>query len=252
MFDIYCPPEYPKVPPLVNLQTTGGGAVRFNPNLYNCGKVCLSLLGTWKGNENEKWRPETSTLLQVLVSIQSLILVEEPYFNEPGYETEIGKASGIEHSREYNEVIRVGTMKWAMLEQLKRPPYAFEEVIKIHFKQKRAEILKQCHQWVTEAKTDKTTGHYDKISKLYEELKKELQKLDPAPLESPEEKPAQITEKEKKRMEIADQVKDFVPGMPMALVMRALELNNDSADAALNWLFEKGETYLNQHPELSV
>ena len=29
----------------VNLQTTGGGSVRFNPNLYNCGKVCLSLLG---------------------------------------------------------------------------------------------------------------------------------------------------------------------------------------------------------------
>lgn len=30
----------------VNLQTTGNGTVRFNPNLYNCGKVCLSLLGT--------------------------------------------------------------------------------------------------------------------------------------------------------------------------------------------------------------
>lgn len=29
--------------------------MRFNPNLYNCGKVCLSLLGTWSGGENEKW-----------------------------------------------------------------------------------------------------------------------------------------------------------------------------------------------------
>jgi baculoviral IAP repeat-containing protein 6 len=84
-FDIYCPPEYPKAPPLVNLQTTGGGSVRFNPNLYNCGKVCLSLLGTWKGAENEKWNAKTSTLLQVFISVQSLILVEEPYFNEPGY-----------------------------------------------------------------------------------------------------------------------------------------------------------------------
>lgn len=36
-FDIYCPPEYPNGPPLVNLQTTGGGTVRFNPNLYNEG-----------------------------------------------------------------------------------------------------------------------------------------------------------------------------------------------------------------------
>lgn len=39
VFDIYFPPQYPNVPPQVNLQTTGGATVRFNPNLYNCGKV---------------------------------------------------------------------------------------------------------------------------------------------------------------------------------------------------------------------
>ena len=44
-FDAYIPHEYPNVPPKVLLVTTGGGSVRFNPNLYNCGKVCLSLLG---------------------------------------------------------------------------------------------------------------------------------------------------------------------------------------------------------------
>ena len=49
VFDIYFPANYPKVPPKVNLDTTGAGTVRFNPNLYNCGKVCLSLLGTWAG-----------------------------------------------------------------------------------------------------------------------------------------------------------------------------------------------------------
>lgn len=38
-FDIYLPPTYPEVPPKVLLITTGGGTVRFNPNLYNCGKV---------------------------------------------------------------------------------------------------------------------------------------------------------------------------------------------------------------------
>lgn len=45
-FDCFMPVEYPSTPPLVNLQTTGGGLVRFNPNLYNCGNVCLSLLGS--------------------------------------------------------------------------------------------------------------------------------------------------------------------------------------------------------------
>lgn len=39
---------------------------------------------------------------QVLVSIQSLILVPEPYFNEPGYEQEIGTEAGDKHSAEYN------------------------------------------------------------------------------------------------------------------------------------------------------
>lgn len=38
-FDIYCPPQYPDVPPRVNLMTTGRGTVRFNPNLYPCGNV---------------------------------------------------------------------------------------------------------------------------------------------------------------------------------------------------------------------
>lgn len=64
-FDLYCPPNYPTVPPKVNLQTTGKGAIRFNPNLYNCGKVCLSLLGTWSGATGENWDPAVSTLLQV-------------------------------------------------------------------------------------------------------------------------------------------------------------------------------------------
>lgn len=49
----------------VTLLTTGGGTVRFNPNLYNCGKVCLSLLGTWSAGQGEAWNPDVSTALQV-------------------------------------------------------------------------------------------------------------------------------------------------------------------------------------------
>jgi len=74
-FDIFFPPQYPSVPMQVNIVTTGRGTVRFNPNLYHCGKVCLSILNTWSGTATERWIPDTSTFLQVLVSIQSLILV---------------------------------------------------------------------------------------------------------------------------------------------------------------------------------
>ena len=44
-FVIRFPPNYPLVPPRVAFMTTGGGTVRFNPNLYRNGKVCLSILG---------------------------------------------------------------------------------------------------------------------------------------------------------------------------------------------------------------
>ena len=50
----------------VHFRTTGGGAVRFNPNLYQEGKVCLSLLGTWDGAQGEQWNQDTSTILQVM------------------------------------------------------------------------------------------------------------------------------------------------------------------------------------------
>ena len=39
--------------------------MRFNPNLYKCGKVCLSLLGTWSGARGESWDHVASSMLQV-------------------------------------------------------------------------------------------------------------------------------------------------------------------------------------------
>jgi ubiquitin-protein ligase len=39
--------------------------LRVNPNLYENGYVCLSLLNTWNGRAHECWNPEASTLLQV-------------------------------------------------------------------------------------------------------------------------------------------------------------------------------------------
>jgi ubiquitin-protein ligase len=60
-FDLYFNDNYPKDPPKMNLMTTGHGQVRFNPNLYACGKVCLSLINTWRGHETEKWQPDIST-----------------------------------------------------------------------------------------------------------------------------------------------------------------------------------------------
>lgn len=39
LFDVFFPLDYPHNPPLVNLETTGHGTCRFNPNLYTDGYV---------------------------------------------------------------------------------------------------------------------------------------------------------------------------------------------------------------------
>jgi len=254
LFDVFCPAQYPSVSPLFNLMTTGKGSVRFNPNLYNCGKVCLSLLGTWRGGPNEQWNEKTSTLLQVFVSIQSLILVTQPYFNEPGYESNMNTAEGTKQSVQYNEVIRVATLQWAIIDQLKHPSPGFEEAIKIHFRLKRDDIMKHCQKWIAEGKNNKT--HADQLRKLTKEAHELLQALDPsAPLLVPEdeEEKREKQEKQEKEMErwiAAVSLRDFVPNYPLALCVKALEASKDSPDQAVNWLLEKGESHLFDHPEL--
>jgi ubiquitin-conjugating enzyme E2 O len=87
VIDFHLGSTYPQTPPeaFFHSWTNGNGPV--NPNLYEDGKICLSLLGTWHTDErNESWSPAKSTLLQVLVSIMGLVLVKEPYYNEAGYD----------------------------------------------------------------------------------------------------------------------------------------------------------------------
>lgn len=173
-FDIYFPHDYPVVPPLVNLEITGNGTVRFNPNLYNCGKVCLSLLGTWHGdNQLTKWNPGSSSLYQVLVSIQAFILVEEPYFNEPAYEAQRGTKEGTSRSAEYNENIWVGTLRHAIIGQLRNPTKGFETVIQSHFRLHKHNLRKQAEQWVLEA----SDTNRAKLERALHDLNKELNKL---------------------------------------------------------------------------
>ena len=66
--DIIFPKTYPLDPPKATFMTLNQ-EVRFNPNLYKNGKVCVSLLNTWSG---PGWTT-ACTLSAVLLSIQSLL-----------------------------------------------------------------------------------------------------------------------------------------------------------------------------------
>ncbi|XP_066259587.1 baculoviral IAP repeat-containing protein 6 isoform X2 [Euwallacea similis] len=190
--DVFFPPDYPLSPMQINLETTGHHTVRFNPNLYNDGKVCLSVLNTWHGRPEEKWNAQTSSFLQVLVSIQSLILVPEPYFNEPGYERARGTPAGTVNSKDYNQNICQATVRWAMLEQILNPCPCFKDVINTHFYLKRHEVLAQVAKWIeeleVEAKKEKKGARVNKknrssslesFKKTYKQLQEQLAKLKP-------------------------------------------------------------------------
>lgn len=78
LFTFQFPANYPHAPPKVEF-CTSDGVTRFNPNLYRTGKVCLSILNTWKG---EPWSG-CQTISSVLLALCT-VLNDEPLLNEPG------------------------------------------------------------------------------------------------------------------------------------------------------------------------
>ncbi|XP_057419048.1 putative ubiquitin-conjugating enzyme E2 39 [Lotus japonicus] len=135
-FDIAFPSDYPNHPPKVHFISFG---LRLNPNLYTSGYVCLSLLNTWTGKKNELWDPSVSTCLQLLISLQGLVLNEKPYFNEPGSDT-LGRFLVNGSSRSYSEYVYGLTCK-LNLHLLWRPPKNFEAFVKSHFRDRAVVIL---------------------------------------------------------------------------------------------------------------
>jgi len=116
-FEIYLPAEYPHEPPQVHYVSFGR---RLNPNLYEEGKVCLSLLGTWQGRASELWVPEKSSILQLVMSIQGLILgVDEPYYLEPGFEEKSNVPEGGVGSKDYSETAVILSLA-SLLDHIRR------------------------------------------------------------------------------------------------------------------------------------
>lgn len=60
-------------------------------------------------------------MLQVLLSIQALVLNAKPYFNEPGYASSAGHPDGEKKSEDYSENTFILSCR-TMLYTIKRPP----------------------------------------------------------------------------------------------------------------------------------
>ena len=124
-FKFEYPDNYPMTPPKATYCTQGilkhplsdsSYKVRFNPNLYTCGKVCLSMLNTWAG---PGWVP-TNTISNVLIAIQALVLNEYPLQNEPGFEYKPK-----EELSKYNQIIEYANIKISVIEMLTNTPNDF-------------------------------------------------------------------------------------------------------------------------------
>ncbi|OAP59435.1 hypothetical protein AYL99_06733 [Fonsecaea erecta] len=128
LIDLYLPREFPEEPPKAHFHSWTSGLGRINPNLYEEGRICLSLLGTWSGRQaSEKWSKD-ATLLQVLVSLQGLVFVRRPFYNEAGFEGYEQSNAYATESDSYSEkafVMARGFVKSALL----RPPGGVEDIL---------------------------------------------------------------------------------------------------------------------------
>ena len=94
-------------------------------------------------------------MLQVLVSIQGLVLVDKPYYNEAGYEAQVGSEEGERNGAQYNEQAFLASAK-SMLSLLKKPPKHFERLIREHFRARGGVIVRACEAYSAGARSART------------------------------------------------------------------------------------------------
>jgi len=133
LFKFAFPNDYPHTPPVVTF-FTGDGKTRFNPNLYRGGKVCVSILNTWKGDQ---WSA-CQTVSSILLSICTL-LNNEPLLNEPG----ITKTH--RDFNKYSDIIRYKNIEVAIFGVLKDEKYVtdfskFMPIMHEHFQREKETI----------------------------------------------------------------------------------------------------------------
>jgi ubiquitin-conjugating enzyme E2 Z len=106
LFELKYPTNYPFEPPTV-IAYTQDGRTRFNPNLYVSGKVCVSILNTWNG---EQWSScqNISSVLLVLCTL----LCQNPFTNEPNMTT------SHPHCEDYNKIIKFKNIEVAIFKML--------------------------------------------------------------------------------------------------------------------------------------
>ena len=125
-FNITIPTNYPFSPPKFKF-LTNCDSIRYHPNFYVDGYVCLSVLNTWGQNE---WSP-CQTITAIASTIQS-IMNDNPIINEPGYETETGS-----FAQDYYKIIEYYNIYGSIIKQIRflsLELHKFRPIIINHFR----------------------------------------------------------------------------------------------------------------------
>lgn len=120
-FEVQYPGDYPHSPPKVFYKTNGDN-VRFNPNLYTSGKVCVSLLNTWHG---EQWT-SCQSITTILLTLCTL-LCKDPLLNEPGL------TKTHRDFDNYTKIIEYKNVEIAVLKMMEQTPDYFPTKFTVFF-----------------------------------------------------------------------------------------------------------------------
>ncbi|KAK7849781.1 putative ubiquitin-conjugating enzyme e2 26 [Quercus suber] len=152
-FDFFFDFNHPNVPPKFHYHSWG---LKLNPAFNKNGSrsVCLCLYKPFTVNHswglklnpafnNSYWHPGVSTMLQLLVSLQGLILNTRPFnWHQP-----IPSDNTETQSRQYDEdvfVLLLRTMTYTM----RSPPKHFEDFVVGHFCNRGCDILVACRAYM--------------------------------------------------------------------------------------------------------
>jgi ubiquitin-conjugating enzyme E2 Z len=151
-FEVNYPNDYPHSPPKV-IYWTNGNDIRFNPNLYKNGRVCISLLNTWKGDQ---WT-SCQTISTILLTLCTL-LCKDPLLNEPGVN---------KHHREvniYTKIIEYSNLDVAVCDIVKKKngiyqPFfdKFYSFVKENFNKNYDKMLEFAEKKITEPDVENIT-----------------------------------------------------------------------------------------------
>lgn len=113
-FEFTYPHDYPHNPPKVRYCTNKNN-IRFNPNLYTSGKVCISLLNTWAGDQWTSCQSISTILLTLCTLFTSNPLLNEPWVNETHNDI-----------NNYNEIIEYSNIDIAVCDIVTKNSYIYK------------------------------------------------------------------------------------------------------------------------------